>query len=114
MIEAGDFSAAMADLTSPGRGTGLRGSSRRISCKKAPPGGWRTSGRGSPTTRCRTPKRARGGFPQPIRRGLGLGEPGGHPRGGTRGDEIVFFNRSGFNRSPGKGTLFWFVDQLVA
>ncbi len=45
---------------------------------------------------------------------IGPSEPGGHPRGGTRRDEIVFFNQSGFNRSPGKGTLFWFGNQLVA
>ena len=30
------------------------------------------------------------------------------------GDEIAFFGRSGFNKSPGKSTLFWFGDQLVA
>ncbi len=30
------------------------------------------------------------------------------------GDEAVFFNRSGFTRSPGKSTLFWLGDQLVS
>ena len=29
-----------------------------------------------------------------------------------RGDDIVFFNRSGFTRSPGEATLFWLGDQL--
>lgn len=29
-----------------------------------------------------------------------------------RGDDIVFFNRSGFTRSPGAATLFWLGDQL--
>jgi len=30
-----------------------------------------------------------------------------------RGEDIVFFNRSGYTRSPGKSTLFWLGDQLV-
>ena len=30
-----------------------------------------------------------------------------------REDDIVFFNRSGYARSPGKSTLFWLGDQLV-
>ncbi len=29
-----------------------------------------------------------------------------------RGDDIVFFDRSGFTRSPGAATLFWLGDQL--
>jgi alpha-glucosidase len=31
-----------------------------------------------------------------------------------RGDDIVFFNRSGYTRSPRYGTLFWIGDQLVS
>ncbi len=31
-----------------------------------------------------------------------------------RGDDIVFFNRSGYTRSPGESTLFWLGDQLVS
>lgn len=31
-----------------------------------------------------------------------------------RGYEVVFFNRSGFTKSPGKSTLFWLGDQLVS
>ena len=31
-----------------------------------------------------------------------------------RGKEAVFFNRSGYTRSPGESTLFWLGDQLVA
>jgi alpha-glucosidase (family GH31 glycosyl hydrolase) len=30
-----------------------------------------------------------------------------------REDDIVFFNRSGYSRSPGESTLFWLGDQLV-
>ena len=30
-----------------------------------------------------------------------------------RGDDIVFFNRSGYTKSPGYSTLFWVGDQLV-
>jgi alpha-glucosidase len=30
-----------------------------------------------------------------------------------REDDIVFFNRSGYAKSPGKSTLFWLGDQLV-
>lgn len=30
-----------------------------------------------------------------------------------RGDDIVFFSRSGYTLSPGKTTLFWLGDQLV-
>jgi alpha-glucosidase (family GH31 glycosyl hydrolase) len=30
-----------------------------------------------------------------------------------REDDIVFFNRSGYTRSPGESTLFWLGDQLV-
>lgn len=30
------------------------------------------------------------------------------------GDEIVFFSRSGYTRSPGISTLFWLGDQLVS
>ena len=30
-----------------------------------------------------------------------------------RGEDIVFFNRSGYTRSPGESTLFWLGDQLV-
>jgi len=30
-----------------------------------------------------------------------------------REDDIVFFNRSGYARSPGESTLFWLGDQLV-
>jgi alpha-glucosidase len=29
-----------------------------------------------------------------------------------RGDDIVFFNRSGYTQSPGNSTLFWLGDQL--
>ena len=29
-----------------------------------------------------------------------------------RGDDIVFFDRSGFTQSPGQATLFWLGDQL--
>ena len=29
-----------------------------------------------------------------------------------RGDDIVFFDRSGFTRSPGVATLFWLGDQM--
>lgn len=29
-----------------------------------------------------------------------------------RGDDIVFFNRSGYTQSPSHGTLFWLGDQL--
>jgi alpha-glucosidase len=31
-----------------------------------------------------------------------------------RGDDLVFFSRSGFTRSPGASTLFWLGDQLVS
>ncbi|MCB1172914.1 MAG: alpha-glucosidase [Leptospiraceae bacterium] len=31
-----------------------------------------------------------------------------------RGDDIVFFSRSGFTRSPGYSTLFWLGDQMVS
>jgi alpha-glucosidase (family GH31 glycosyl hydrolase) len=31
-----------------------------------------------------------------------------------RGDDVVFFNRSGYLRSPGYSTLFWLGDQLVS
>ena len=31
-----------------------------------------------------------------------------------RGDDIVFFSRSGYTRSPGITTLFWLGDQLVS
>jgi alpha-glucosidase (family GH31 glycosyl hydrolase) len=30
-----------------------------------------------------------------------------------REDDVVFFNRSGYTRSPGESTLFWLGDQLV-
>ena len=30
-----------------------------------------------------------------------------------RGEDIVFFNRSGYTQSPGESTLFWLGDQLV-
>ena len=30
------------------------------------------------------------------------------------GDDVVFFSRSGFTRSPGQSTLFWLGDQLVS
>jgi sulfoquinovosidase len=30
-----------------------------------------------------------------------------------REDDVVFFNRSGYSRSPGESTLFWLGDQLV-
>jgi alpha-glucosidase (family GH31 glycosyl hydrolase) len=30
-----------------------------------------------------------------------------------QGEDIVFFNRSGYTRSPGESTLFWLGDQLV-
>ena len=30
-----------------------------------------------------------------------------------RGDDLVFFNRSGFTRSPRHSTLFWLGDQMV-
>jgi alpha-glucosidase len=30
-----------------------------------------------------------------------------------RGDDVVFFNRSGYTKSPRYGTLFWVGDQLV-
>ena len=33
-------------------------------------------------------------------------------RGGGHGEDIVFFNRSGFTQSPGGATLFWLGDQL--
>ena len=29
-----------------------------------------------------------------------------------RGEDIVFFNRSGFTQSPGAATLFWLGDQM--
>ena len=31
-----------------------------------------------------------------------------------RGDDVVFFNRSGYTRSPEHSTLFWLGDQLVS
>ncbi len=31
-----------------------------------------------------------------------------------RGDDVVFFNRSGYSKSPGYATLFWLGDQLVS
>jgi alpha-glucosidase (family GH31 glycosyl hydrolase) len=31
-----------------------------------------------------------------------------------REDDVVFFNRSGYTKSPGKSTLFWLGDQLVS
>ena len=31
-----------------------------------------------------------------------------------RGDEMVFFARAGFTRSPGLATLFWLGDQLMS
>lgn len=31
-----------------------------------------------------------------------------------REDDIVFFNRSGYTRGPGEGSLFWLGDQLVS
>ncbi len=34
-------------------------------------------------------------------------------RNSGRGDDIVFFTRSGYTRSPGYSTLFWLGDQLV-
>jgi alpha-glucosidase (family GH31 glycosyl hydrolase) len=33
---------------------------------------------------------------------------------GGRGEELVFFTRSGYTRSPGESTLFWLGDQLVS
>jgi len=34
-------------------------------------------------------------------------------REARRADDVVFFNRSGYSRSPGESTLFWLGDQLV-
>ncbi len=35
-------------------------------------------------------------------------------RDSGKGDDIVFFTRSGYTRSPGYSTLFWLGDQLVS
>src|SRR5215203_10922 len=50
-------------------------------------------------------------LPRPLRRGVDQGEPRGDQRG--RGEDIVFFNRSGYTKSPRYSTLFWVGDQLV-
>lgn len=113
MIEAGDFSAAMVDLTNPGARDWIKGVIEENLLREGASGWMADFGEGLPydavlhsgESAAAYHNRYPEEWAEVNREAI---------REAGRGDEIVFFNRSGFTRSPGKSTLFWLGDQLVS
>ncbi|HEX2729589.1 MAG TPA: TIM-barrel domain-containing protein, partial [Rubrobacteraceae bacterium] len=113
MIETGDFSAAMVDLTNPEARYWIKGVIRENLLREGASGWMADFGEGLPydavlhsgESAAAYHNRYAEEWAQVNREAI---------RESGRGEEIVFFNRSGFARSPGKSTLFWAGDQLVS
>lgn len=107
-----NFSAALVDLSNPDARTWIKSVINEEMIRKAGSSGWMHDfGEAMPFT-----GKLHGGadpavwhnrYPQEWARVAreAIEEAG-------RGDDIVFFNRSGFTQSPGLSTLFWLGDQI--
>ncbi|QIN82013.1 alpha-glucosidase [Rubrobacter tropicus] len=113
MIEAGDFSAAMVDLTNPEARDWIKGVIKENLLREGASGWMADFGEGLPydavlhsgESAAAYHNRYAEEWAEVNREAI---------REAGREDEIVFFNRSGFTRSPGESTLFWLGDQLVS
>jgi len=113
MIEAGDSSAAMADLTNPEARGWFKGVMEENLLEGGASGWMADFAEGLPYDAVLYSGESAASYHNryaeewaELNREV-IREAG-------RGDEIVFFNRSGFTRSPGESTLFWLGDQLVS
>lgn len=113
MIEAGDFSAAMVDLTNPAAREWFKGVIEENLLEGGASGWMADFGEGLPYDAVLYSGESAASYHNryaeewaELNREI-IREAG-------RGEEIVFFNRSGFTRSPGESTLFWLGDQLVS
>ena len=113
MIEISDFSAAMVDLTNPEARVWIKGVIRDNLIGGGVAGWMADFGEGLPydaeLSSGVDPKTYHNRYAEEWaevnREAI---------READRGDDIVFFNRSGYTRSPGYSTLFWLGDQLVS
>ena len=101
------------DLTNPEARAWIKDVIKDELSATAPRGGWPTSARAFPTTPCCSRARTRGRYHN--RYAEEWAEVNREAiREAGRDDDIVFFNRSGYTKSPGYSTLFWLGDQLVS
>ncbi len=113
MVEISDFSAAMVDLTNPEARAWIK-SVIKDNLIGGGASGWMADfGEGLPYDAVLSsgadPKRFHNRYAEEwaeVNREA-IREAG-------RGDDVVFFNRSGYTRSPEHSTLFWLGDQLVS
>lgn len=113
MIEAGDFSAAMVDLTNPAAREWFKGVMEESLIEGGASGWMADFAEGLPYDAVLHSGESAASYHNryaeewaELNREV-IREAG-------RGEEIVFFNRSGFTRSPEESTLFWLGDQLVS
>ena len=113
MVEAGDFSAAMVDLTNPAAREWFKGVIEENLIEGGVSGWMADFAEGLPYDAVlHSGESAASYHNRYAEEWARLNREVVRETG--RGEEIVFFNRSGFTRSPGEGTLFWLGDQLVS
>ena len=112
MVEISDFSAAMVDLTNPEARDWMKGVIKDNLIGGGASGWMADFGEGLPYDAVLSsgadPKSYHNRYAEEwaeVNREA-IREAG-------RENDIVFFNRSGYTRSPGESTLFWLGDQLV-
>ena len=113
MVEISDFSAAMVDLTNPEARDWMKGVIKDNLIGGGASGWMADFGEGLPYDAVLSsgadPKSYHNRYAEEwaeVNREV-IREAG-------RENDIVFFNRSGYTRSPGESTLFWLGDQLVS
>jgi alpha-glucosidase len=113
MVEISDFSAAMVDLTNPEARDWMKGVIKDNLIGGGASGWMADFGEGLPYDAVLSsgadPKSYHNRYAEEwaeVNREA-IREAG-------RENDIVFFNRSGYTRSPGESTLFWLGDQLVS
>ncbi|HZF58640.1 MAG TPA: alpha-glucosidase [Rubrobacter sp.] len=113
MVEISDFSAAMVDLTNPEARDWMKGVIKDNLIGGGASGWMADFGEGLPYDAVlfsgADPKSYHNRYAEEwaeVNREV-IREAG-------RENDIVFFNRSGYTRSPGESTLFWLGDQLVS
>lgn len=113
MVEISDFSAALLDLTNPGARAWIKGVIKENLVEGGASGWMADFGEGLPYDAVlysgESPASYHNRYAEEWARvnREAISEAG-------RGDDIVFFTRSGYTRSPGQSTLFWLGDQLVS
>lgn len=113
MVGAGDFSAAMVDLTNPAARDWIKDVIEENLVRGGASGWMADFGEGLPYDAVLYSGESAASYHNRYAEEWAAVNREAVREAGI-GDEAVFFNRSGFTRSPRHSTLFWLGDQLVS